>query len=700
MSNSPIYNAVEANDSPYINREIAWLAFNERVLREAADATNPVVERMIFLGIFSSNNDEFYRVRVASLKRLIKKKKKRIEYRVNPSVLLQQIREIGNDQLSRFEDIFEWNVKELKQQKIHLVDGESIASWQAKYIREYFHLHIRRHLYPVFMDKLKNDKGFSDKSNFLAVQMCGSGKNTRKQSMIIEIPVARLTRFLRLPDRNGHHYLIMIDDVIRYCLDDILSPLGFDCYQAYTFKFIRDAELDIEYSLDKEEGSGFLDFLATQLEERNRSSTVRLVHDSNMPKALIERLQIIFGADASDTFNSMGRYQNKKDFTNFPKDLGEPSLTYPNFTPKDVKIFPVRGSKFDTLRKQDFMLHYPYQSFQHIIDLIRESSMDPKVTAIKMAVYRVAKNSSIMNALINAARNGKKVSVFMELMARFDEENNINWVKRLEAEHVEVYKIIPGVKVHAKILLIERLENRKKVYYAGIGTGNPNENTAKQYCDLQLLTARPSITQEVKKVFANIANPVLRPFTDYQELLVSPYSLRSSFEFFIDEEIAFAKAGKAAWMKICINNLADTAMIDKLYEASKAGVKIEMVVRGICMLKPGVKGLSENISITSIVDRFLEHTRVFIFCNGGIPLYYIGSADWMTRNLDHRIEVACPIYDPEIQADLLKIINLKLSDNTHAREVNAFAEHIYKEPKSRKIRSQEAVFKYLKAKYS
>ncbi|MEG2665736.1 MAG: polyphosphate kinase 1, partial [Bacteroidales bacterium] len=650
----------------YTNREIAWLSFNDRVLCEAADPSNPIVERMIFLGIFSSNNDEFFRVRVASLKRLAAKQKNRIEYHADPIALLKEIRKIVNDQLRRFEEIFEWNTEELKKHRIHLLDESQISPAQGRYIKSYFHQHVRRHLYPVFMERLLTHRSLRDKSNFLAVQMWHKEQAEEKQDMIIEIPVDRLNRFLKLPDRGKQHYVVLLDDVIRYCLSDIFAPLGYDSYQAYTFKFIRDAELDIEFSQEQEENDDFINYLSKQLKDRNQSNIVRLVHDAKMPPILIKRLQKLFNLSDADTFNSGGRYQNKKDFTGFPRDFGNPKLLYPKFVPQDIRAFPIRTSKFEILRKQDIMLHYPYQSFQHIIDLIREASMDPLVKSIKMTIYRVAKDSSIMNALINAARNGKKVSVFMELMARFDEENNINWVKRLEVEGIEVYKIIPGVKVHAKLLLIERKENGKSLFYAAVGTGNPNESTAKQYIDIQLLTSDPKITLEVKEVFKTIGNPGNPHDYTYHSLLVSPRNLRSGFEERIDREIANAKAGKPAWMKICLNNLADAHMVDKLYEAGKAKVKIQMIVRGICILKPGVKGLSENIEAISIVDRFLEHTRVFIFCNNEKPEYYIGSADWMTRNLDHRIEVDCPIYDKEIQNDLFQIINLQLMDNTHA----------------------------------
>ncbi|MDE6308386.1 MAG: hypothetical protein K2L79_06240 [Bacteroidales bacterium] len=397
---------MKTETTPYLNREIAWLAFNERVLREAADPTNPIVERMIFLGIFSNNNDEFYRVRVASLKRLLHKKKHRIEYQADPAQLLRRIRAVVNDQLSRFEEIFEANVKELRRQNVYLVDEAHIAAWQARYIKDYFHQHVRRHLYPVFMDKLKDDRGFNDKSNFMAVQMWKSDRPSEKQDMIIEIPVARLTRFLRLPDHRGHHYIILLDDVIRYCLSDILAPLDYDRYSAYTFKFVRDAELDIDFDRHAEVEHDFLAFLSLQLQQRNKSNTVRLVHDAGMPKPLIKRLQKIFAADDDTTFNSRGRYQNKKDFTGFPKDFGEPNLVYPPFLPQDVKAFPVSGSKFEVLRRRDFMLHYPYQSFQHLIDLVREASIDPAVRSIQMAIYRVAPHASNMNAVVKAARTG------------------------------------------------------------------------------------------------------------------------------------------------------------------------------------------------------------------------------------------------------------------------------------------------------
>ncbi|MEG1572110.1 MAG: polyphosphate kinase 1 [Bacteroidales bacterium] len=686
------------SNSKFINREIAWLSFNERVLQEAVDPTNPVIERVIFLGIFSNNMDEFFKVRVASLKRLISKKKTRIEYPVEPVETLQEIKIMVGQQLKRFEEIFEWNMEEMRKNHIHLINEQQITLEQGRYIREYFHQHIRRHIYPVSINKIKTSEGLSDKSNFLAVMMHSKERPYHKEEMIIEIPVAKINRFLVLPKHNAENFIILLDDVIRYCLDDIFKALGYDTFSAYTFKFIRDAELDIDYA--NEDPSEFMGYLSERLKDRNTAKAVRLVHDKRMPREFQLRLQSIFNVPRNEVFDSGGRYQNKKDFMNFPRNFANPKLIYPPFTPQDVRELPLQENTFAVLRKKDIMLHYPYQSFQHVIDLVREASMDPKVLSIKMTIYRVAKDSSIMNALLNAARNGKKVSVFMEVLARFDEENNLDWVRRLEEEKVEVYPIIPGVKVHGKLIVICRKEGNAKRYYAAIGTGNPNEATAKIYVDKQLLTSNPKLTLEANKIFKHISKPQIKQ--TYKELLVAPNRLRSEFEKLIDVEIANAKRGKEAWIKACFNNLADASMVEKLYAASKANVKIQLVIRGICILRAGVPKLSENIEIVSIVDRFLEHSRVFIFANAGKPKFFIGSADWMTRNLDYRIEVATPIYDKEIQADLLHILNLQLKDNTHARslEINHINEYIQRPVRARKIRSQEAIYAYLKAKYS
>ncbi|MEG1910782.1 MAG: hypothetical protein RR190_07410, partial [Bacteroidales bacterium] len=401
------------SNSKFINREIAWLSFNERVLQEAVDPTNPVIERVIFLGIFSNNMDEFFKVRVASLKRLISKKKTRIEYPVEPVETLQEIKIMVGQQLKRFEEIFEWNMEEMRKNHIHLINEQQITLEQGRYIREYFHQHIRRHIYPVSINKIKTSEGLSDKSNFLAVMMHSKERPYHKEEMIIEIPVAKINRFLVLPKHNAENFIILLDDVIRYCLDDIFKALGFDTFSAYTFKFIRDAELDIDYA--NEDPSEFMGYLSERLKDRNTAKAVRLVHDKRMPREFQLRLQSIFNVPRNEVFDSGGRYQNKKDFMNFPRNFANPKLIYPPFTPQDVRELPLQENTFAVLRKKDIMLHYPYQSFQHVIDLVREASMDPKVLSIKMTIYRVAKDSSIMNALLNAARNGKKVSVFMEV---------------------------------------------------------------------------------------------------------------------------------------------------------------------------------------------------------------------------------------------------------------------------------------------
>lgn len=686
--------------SPFVNRELAWLSFNERVLQEAADPTVPVIERMIFLGIFSSNTDEFFRVRVASIKRLILAKNKKFEYPIDPVQTLKDIKKTVGKLMQRFEEVFEWNIEELKKQNIHCVNETQVNLSQGKFIKEYFHQNVRRHIFPVFLDKIKSSENWDDTSNFLAVQLSKRGNTSSVVNMVIEIPVGKLSRFLILPSKSTKKYLILLDDVIRFCLDEIFGSLGYDEFRAYTFKFIRDAELNIDY--EKEDPDYFVNYLTEKLKDRSKGKAVRLVHDKKMPRAILEKLQQIFEVPRSEVFDSGGRYQNKKDFVNFPKDFDNQGVLYPPFKPMDSSEFPIKVSKFKILKAQDVMLHYPYQSFQHVIDLVREASIDPKVMSIKMTIYRVAKDSSILNALINAVRNGKTVKVFMEVMARFDEENNIDWAKRLKQEGVEIIPVIPGFKVHAKLILISRKEHGEKVYYGAIGTGNPNEQTAKLYVDDHLLTSNPKITKEINAVFKLITSSDKK--SSSKELLVAPHELRHGFEKLIDIEIANAKAGKPAWIKAKMNSLADVSMVNKLYEASKANVKVSLVVRGICILKTGIPDLSSNIEVVSVVSRFLEHSRVFIFGNAGKPKFYIGSADWMTRNLDYRVEVATPIYDENIQEDLLTMIDIQLSDNTHARYVTAdeTTNNTYKRPKngSKRINSQEKIYEYLKKKYS
>ncbi len=672
-----------------LNREISWLSFNGRVLQEAADFDNPVIERLKFLGIFSNNRDEFFRVRVATLSRMTTMGSVRTDYKINPKKVLKEINEIVISQEREFMAIYQQIVTELAEQNIFIVNETELNEEQGIFVKKYFHEKVRVCLFPIMIGSLQAISSLRDKSIYLAVALGKNEKPSKKDIALIELPTKMVSRFLVLPSAGEKKFIILLDDIIRYCLSEIFSIFGWNNFSAYTIKITRDAEIDLDTDVSK----SFVEIMTQSLKQRKRGNPVRFVYDKAIPDSSLKIITKRLGISKEDPIRGGGRYHNFKDFMNFP-NLGSKILEYTPRVPLLHKDLPTNKSILASIRQKDVMLHYPYQSFQYIIDLLREASIDPMVRSIKMTIYRAAKNSSVINALINAARNGKYVTVFMELQARFDEEANILWTERLQEEGVKVIQGIPGFKVHSKLILIRRKENNKNIFYANIGTGNYNEDTALVYADDSLLTANPDITADVENAFHQMeAN--YQPLK-YKTLVVAPFHMRNYFLSLISSEIQNAKKWKEAWIIIKLNNLVDEKIVNKLYLASNAGVKIKLIIRGICVLIPGIPGMSENIEVISIVDRYLEHSRVLVFCHGGNHKYFITSADWMIRNFDNRIEIACPIYDKSIQYELMKMLEIQLSDNTKARIIAADKANNYKRTDDDPIRSQNEIYDYLK----
>jgi polyphosphate kinase len=671
----------------FLNRETSWLHFNGRVLQEAADSRNPLLERLKFLGIFSNNRDEFFRVRVATLTRMLRVDKNQNDIIVNPKKTLREINDIVLSQEKDFMEIYKQILRELAVYNLFIVNENELSEEQGIFVKKYFQEKIRVNLFPIMISSLKDISSLRDKSIYLAVTLGRKDKSAKEEYALVEVPTKTISRFLILPSADDKKYVILLDDIIRYCLSEIFSVFGWDTYNAYTVKVTLDAEIDIDTDVSK----SFLEIMTESLKQRKRGNPVRFVYDNSIPAELLKIITKRLDIRKDDPMRGGGRYHNFKDFMNFP-NLGHPELEYQPLPPLRHKDLPPNKSIIATIKQKDVMLHYPYQSFQIIIDFLREASIDPKVRSIKMTIYRAAKNSSVINALINAARNGKYVTVFMELQARFDEEANIFWTNQLHEEGVKVIQGIPGFKVHSKLILIRRKENNKNVFYANIGTGNFNEDTARIYADDSLLTANEKITADVANAFHQMeAN--YRPMK-YKTLVVAPFLMRNHFIRLINNEMKNAKKGKEAWAIIKLNNLVDETIIRKLYKASQVGVKIKLIIRGICVLVPGVKGLSDNIEAIAIVDRFLEHSRVIVFCNGGNNQYYITSADWMIRNFDNRIEVACPVYDKSIQKELMKMLKIQLSDNVKARIIAKHLVNPYKKDEGPEIRSQLEIYKY------
>lgn len=678
---------------PFVNREVSWLSFNDRVLQEAEDDSNPPIERLRFLGIYSNNRDEFFRVRVATLKRMTHIGKK--AYAVfggNPEIVLDQLQRRVIAASHRFDRAYNKILHELESHRIHIIDENALTAEQGNWVMDYFRENVQPSLFPIMLDSAPSFPYLKDKSIYLAIRLERLEMNKKARFALMEIPTDTLSRFVVLPTKNTHQYVILLDDVIRYCLREIFPAHEYGKVSAFTIKLTRDAELDIDNDISK----SFIDKISGSLKKRKKGIPVRFVYDKAMPSDLLLFLRRQLKVIRQDNIIPGSRYHNFKDFISFP-DLGHKELVWPVQHAIHHPRFHSGESMFTAIREKDILLHYPFHSFHHIIDLLREASIDPRVKKIQITLYRVSRNSNIVNALINAVKNGKEVVVVMELQARFDEENNIFWAKKLQEEGARVIFGVPGIKVHSKLFLITRREEGKVVNYAHVGSGNMNESTAKVYTDKSLLTADHRITEEIQRVF-DFYHDNLKP-GNYKHLAVSPFNMRKRFTNLIQREIENANEGKPAWMIIKLNNLVDQDMILKLYEASRAGVKIKLLIRGACSLVPGIKGVSENIEGISIVGRYLEHTRLFIFCNGGDEKYFISSADWMSRNLDHRSEVAVPVYDEESQQELKYIIGLQLRDNCKARIIGGKEENAYRKTASQKpVNAQEEIRLYLQRK--
>ncbi|MBS1520607.1 MAG: polyphosphate kinase 1 [Bacteroidetes bacterium] len=674
---------------PLINREISWLYFNDRVLQEASDPTVPLIDRIRFLAIFSSNLDEFYRVRVATMSRLSnlnEKAKEVLGY--NPKKILNQIKNVVVKQERKFNNLYEnIIVKQLAEEKIFILNDKQLNVTRGAFVKSYFRERLLATLVPIMLDEAQAFPELRDRAIYFFVKLT---TNKKSRYALIEIPDS-LSRFLVLPETNNLKFIILLDDIIRYALEDIFFIFDHDTIEAYSIQLTRDAELD----LDKEVSEKFIDALSKSLQKRKKGKPMRLLYDTEMPLEMVTYLVSKMGLHAESLIPG-NRYQNFKNFINFP-NVGRPELEYTPYPPLAVDGLSFGKSLMGMIAQKDYMVSTPYQSFDYIIHFLREAAIDPKVKEISISLYRVANNSRIIHALINAAKNGKKVNCLMELRARFDEQNNITYSSRLEEEGVNVLYGISGYKVHSKICLVTRTEKGKPVNYAFLSTGNFNESTARIYADHTLFTANKKITDDLVEVFKALK---LNQFArGLKHLIVSPIDSRPAIYKLIDNEIKNAKAGKPAYMILKMNSLADEQVIAKLYQASNAGVKIKMIIRGMCCLVPGMKGFSENIEVISIVDKYLEHARVHIYCNGGNELIYLTSADFMTRNIDNRVEVGFPILDEELKKEIREIINIQLEDNTKAREINSQNNNKYHKTHSDiPCRAQIDIYNYLKYK--
>ena len=670
----------------FINREISWLQFNERVLEEANDSKVPLIERIRFLGIFSNNLDEFYRVRYATVKRIAVSANsgKKIFKDRTAKQLLYDISAIATDLQQKSFSILNNIIKLLEKDKIYFVNESKFKPVHRQFISNYFFEIISPAIDIIILNKNKKFPKFKENLSFLLIRI--ELENDEIQYAIIRFP-KNLDRFVKLPSDNIGQNIILIDDIIRYHLKDIFKIFNPKSIEANMVKISRDAELDFDDDISK----SFLDKIAQSVKERSSAEPVRFVYDSEIRLDTLNFLLMQMGINnETDSIIPGGKYHNRRDYMDFPNLHTD--LVYKPMHPLNVKGFSHSDNTFDKLKEKDFMIHTPYHKFSYIISFLMKSSIDPKVKKISITIYRLSKLSKIASALINAVRNGKKVIVQIELQARFDESANIRYAKEMQSQGIKLIFGSPNLKVHSKICLIERLENGNLKKYGFISTGNFNESTAKIYTDLTLFTSNGKILDEVSNVF-NFFNANYKRYI-FKNLFVSPINTESKIKKLIINEINNAKRGKNAWIKIKINNITSYSLIRSLYDASRAGVKIEMIVRGICCLIPGKKNMSDNIEVISIVDRFLEHTRFMIFNNDGNNKTFISSADWMTRNLDNRVEVTCPILQDDLKNEILDIFNIYWSDNIKARMVNINFDDKSRVSNKNEYRSQKNIYNY------
>ena len=674
----------EVMKKAYVERDVSWMYFNHRILQEAEKEFVPLLERLSFLGIYSNNLDEFFRVRVASLNRMLERKlDKDTEQQIKKS--LKTINKLNESYSKEYTEAVDRVFEELETHKIRLVTEASLNDEQKDFLSQFFYDKLNGSVNPIWLSEIEDLTVLEDNRIYLIVEKCEK-KDNKKKYAIVKVPDRIYGRWVKIPSSDGFDNIMYLDDVIRYCLPLVFLGFKESTYRAYSFKFTKDAEMEMDNDAD----FGTMEKIALGVNSRKKGDAVRVIYDHEMPREMQRKLRDRLNTKELDASLAGGRYQNHKDLMSFP-DCGRNDLKYDKWTPIMKPEFVSNESILDQIRQKDRFIHVPYHNFNGYIRVLREAAIKPEVKSIKTTLYRLAKDSKVVKALITAARNGKKVTAVVELLARFDEESNIKWSKRMQEEGVNVIFGVEGLKIHSKLLYIES----KKGNIACIGTGNFHEGNAKIYTDYLMMTARPKIVNEVAKVFDFINRP-FSPFR-FSELLVSPNSMKSRILRMLDTEIRNAGEGKEAWVKIKINHITDTDMVTKLYQASKAGVKIDIVIRGNCSLVPGLKGLSENIRCVGIIDRYLEHSRILIFANGGKPRFFIGSADWMPRNLLNRIEVLTPVYDEEMQTDLMRTISYGMRDSTNGRLIDGKGtdDFVNGEP----FRSQEELYKELKSYY-
>lgn len=662
----------------YVDRDISWMYFNHRILQEANKEYVPLHERLSFLGIYSNNLDEFFRVRVASLNRMLEGK---VSHETEQQLrkTLKVINKLNETYSKEYTESVEKVFHELELHNIRLLTETELNDEQKEFLHSFFLDKLNGSINPIWLSEIDDFSSLEDNRIYLIVEKT-EDKSGKNKYAIVKVPDRQFGRWVKVPSSEGFDNIMYLDDVIRYCLPLVFLGFKESSYRAFSFKFTKDAEMEVDNDAD----FGTMEKIALGVNSRKHGEAVRIIYDSDMPKDMVKKMRERLKTKELDTSLAGGRYQNHKDLMSFP-DCGHKDLNYQPWPSIMKPEFLCSESILDQIREKDRFIHVPYHSFNGYIRVLREAAVKPEVKAIKTTLYRLAKDSKVVKALITAARNGKKVTAIVELLARFDEESNIKWSKRMQEEGVNVIFGVEGLKIHSKLLLIES----KKGNIACIGTGNFHEGNARIYTDYLMMTARPKIVNEVAKVFDFID----RPFSQvrFNELLVSPNSMKSRILRMLDNEIRNANEGKEAWLKMKINHITDIDVVSKLYQASKAGVKIDILIRGNCSIVPDIAKMSENIRCVGIIDRYLEHSRILILCNGGKPKYYLGSADWMPRNLINRIEVMTPVYDEELQSDLMRTISYGMRDTLNGRVVDGRGTNNFVEGEP--FRSQEELYK-------
>lgn len=671
----------------YVDRDLSWMYFNHRILQEATKTQVPLLERLSFLGIYSNNMDEFFRVRMATLNRIAECEDRSLRSeRENTRQLIKQINKLNNKYSKEYEHAIHEVTSRLREENIYLLKEDELDEDQRHFVYRYYRQRLSGFVSPVWLSSVKQLTDENDENIYLAIKMQVCGKKSFDYALIA-LPVTECERFVRLPDKDGKSFLMYLDDVIRYCLPMIFTGMNYTGFEAYAFKFTKDAEMEIDNDLR----NGMLQKISKAVKSRRKGDALRVIYDGAMPKDLLKRVMNKLNLDKLDTVQEGGRYHNHKDLMSFP-DCGRKDLKFPAWEPIVKPELSSGESLLKLIQKGDRSIHVPYHSFDYYIRVLQEAAISKEVKSIKTTLYRLAKDSKVVKALICAARNGKKVTVVIELLARFDEASNIGWSKKMQDAGIHVIFGVEGLKVHSKVTHINMKTGND---IACISTGNFHEGNARMYTDYMIMTAARNVVRDVHNVFEFIAKPYSP--VHFKELLVSPNEMKQKFLRLINDEIRNKQSGKPAYIRIKINHITDKVMVKKLYEASANGIPIDLLVRGNCSLITGIPGVSNTIRINGIIDRYLEHSRIFIFAAAGEDKTFIGSADWMPRNLDNRVEVIAPVYDPAIKADLQKVIDYGLRDNCQGSIVDGSGENRpWTTDSDIPFRSQEELYKSYK----